>query len=69
MFKFAKLLAAVVLILTGLFLAMFGNTWGPLTFEFLSDSELGEWVGLIVPFTPMAFIGSGAVLIASRHRG
>ena len=68
MLRFAKLLIAAVLISTGLFLALFRNTWAPLTFELLSDSELGEWVGLIVPFTPMAFIGLGASVFVSRHR-
>ncbi len=68
MLKFAKLLIAVVLVLTGLYLAIFGNAWGPRAFELLSDSELGEWVGLIVPFLPMAFIGLGATVFVSRHR-
>jgi len=68
MLKFAKLLIAVVLVLTGLYLAIFGNAWGPRAFELLSDSELGEWVGLIVPFLPMAFIGLGATVFVSHHR-
>jgi hypothetical protein len=68
MLKLAKLLIAVVLVLTGLYLAIFGNAWGPRAFELLSDSELGEWVGLIVPFLPMAFIGLGATVFVSRHR-
>ncbi len=68
MLKLAKLLIAVVLILTGLYLAAFGNAWGPRVFELLSDSEPGEWVGLIVPFLPMAIIGLGAALFMSRHR-
>jgi len=68
MLEFAKLLIAVVLVSTGLYLAVFGNAWGPRAFELLSDSELGEWVGLIVPFLPMAFIGLGATVFVSRHR-
>ncbi len=68
MLNIAKLLIAVMLVLTGLYLAIFGNAWGPRAFELLSDSELGEWVGLIVPFLPMAFIGLGATVFVSRHR-
>ena len=68
MLKVATLLIAVMLVLTGLYLATFGNAWGPRAFELLSDWELGEWVGLIVPFLPMAFIGLGATVFVSRHR-
>jgi hypothetical protein len=66
MLKLAKSLVAVVLVLTGLYLAAFGNAWGPRVFELLSDSELGEWVGLVVPFLPMVIIGLGAALLVSR---
>ncbi len=62
---------AVVLVLTGLFLAVFGNIWAPPVFEWLSGSEIGAWLELIVPFLPILLIGSGAALFtfqdASRH--
>ena len=60
--KVSRLLIAVALVLTGLYLAVFGNSWGPLVFALLPDSELGAWVELIVPFLPMAFIGLGAAI-------
>ena len=66
--KIVNLLLAIALILTGLFLAVFGNTWGPFLFERLETSEVGTWATLIVPFLPMVFIGLGAVLFASRDR-
>ena len=65
--RFAKQFIAVALVSAGLYLAAFGNAWGPRIFELLSDSELGGWVGLIVPFAPMVFIGLGATLFVS-HR-
>jgi hypothetical protein len=65
----ARLLIAVALVLTGLYLAAFGNSWGPIVFELLPASEIGSWLELIVPFLPMVFIGFGAALFASRHRG
>lgn len=66
--EFARLLIAVALVSTGLYLAVFGNSWGPLIFELLSDSEFGTWLELIVPFLPMVFIGIGAALFSSRRR-
>ena len=66
--EFVRRLIAVTLVLMGLFLAVFGNSWGPLVFELLPDSELGLWIELIVPFLPMVFIGFGAVLFASCRR-
>ena len=68
MLSFAKHFLAVALILTGLYLAVFGNSWGPIAFEFLERSELGLWIELIVPFLPMVFIGSGATLIVSARK-
>ncbi len=68
MLKLAIPLVAVVLVLIGLYLAAFGNAWGPRVFEVLPDSELGEWVGLVVPFLPMAIIGLGAALFVSSYR-
>jgi hypothetical protein len=66
--NFGKWLLAVALILTGLYLAVFGNTWGPIAFEFLERSELGLWIELIVPFLPMVFIGFGATLFVSARK-
>ena len=65
----ARLLIAVALILMGLYLAAFGNSWGTIVFELLPASEIGSWLELIVPFLPMVLIGFGAALFASRHRG
>ncbi len=66
-----RLLIAVALVLTGLFLAAFGNFWAPHVFEWLSGSEMGAWLELIVPFLPMVLIGAGAALFTyqetSRH--
>ena len=69
--RFAQRLIVVALVLTGLILAVFGNLWAPPVFGWLSGSEIGAWVELIVPFLPMLLIGSGAALYtfqdASRH--
>lgn len=64
----ARLLIAAALILTGLYLAAFGNSWGPLVFELLPASEIGAWLEFIVPFLPMLFIGFGATLFTSHRR-
>ena len=64
----AKTLVAAALVLTGLFLVVFGNSWAPPAFELLPDTELGYWLELIVPFLPMAFIGLGAVMFVSTRR-
>ncbi len=66
--EFARSLIAATLVLMGLYLAVFGNSWGPLVFELLPASEIGTWLELIVPFLPMVFIGFGAALYASRRR-
>jgi len=58
-------LAAAALVLAGLYLALFGNVWGPRVFEVLSRSEIGLWLELIVPFLPMVLIASGAALYAA----
>lgn len=68
MTKIAKLLVSLALILTGLYMAVFGNTWGPFLFERLETTEAGTWVTLIVPFLPMVFIGMGATLFAARRK-
>lgn len=68
MLKIAQTLIAVVMVLTGLYLAVFGNAWAPIAVELLAGSEIGAWIVLIVPFLPMLFIGLGAALFASRHR-
>ena len=65
---FAKRLIAVAMILTGLSLAVFGNSWGPIAFQFLESSEFGLWIELIVPFLPMVFIGFGASLLVSARK-
>jgi len=67
MLQITKLLMAVALALIGLYLAMFGNSWGPFLFERLETTETGTWVTLIVPFLPMVFIGIAALLFASRR--
>jgi len=67
MVRSAKMIVAIALVLTGLYLALFGNAWGPRAFELLPDSQLGSWVELIVPFLPMAFIGAGAVLYSRNN--
>jgi len=68
MFKFVKQLTAAALILAGLYLAVFGNSWGPFLFDRLETTETGTWITLIVPFLPMVFIGSGAALFVWHHR-
>jgi len=68
MLDFAKWLIAVAMILTGLCLAVFGNTWGPIVFELLEGSDIGAWTELIVPFLPMVFIGFGAALFVSARK-
>ncbi len=66
--ELARLLIAAALVLMGLYLAVFGNSWGPLVFELLPASEIGTWLELIVPFLPIVFIGFGMALFASRRR-
>jgi hypothetical protein len=65
--EFARRLIAAALVLTGLYLAVFGNTWAPPVLELLAGSEMGAWLELIVPFLPMAFIGFGAAVFSSRR--
>ncbi len=67
-FETARLLIAMALILMGLYLAAFGNSWGPLVFELLPASETGAWLELIVPFLPMVFIGFGAAILTLHRR-
>ena len=64
-----RLLIAVALVLIGLYLAAFGNSWTQIVLELLPASEIGSWLELIVPFLPMVLIGFGAALFASRHQG
>ena len=66
--NFGKWLLATAMILTGLYLAVFGNTWGSIAFELLEGSEIGAWTELIVPFLPMVFIGFGAALFVSARK-
>jgi hypothetical protein len=63
-----KLLLAAVLVLVGLYLIAFGHQWAPHALEYLPDTEFGFWVELIVPFLPMAFIGTGAALCVCGNR-
>ena len=64
--KLTKLLIAVALVSTGLYLAVFGNSWGPFFFERLEVTEIGLWIELVIPFLPMVFIGLGAILFVRR---
>ena len=66
--ELARMFVATALIVMGLYLAVFGNSWGPPVFELLSDSEFVRWLELLVPFLPMVFIGPGATLFASRSK-
>ncbi len=68
MLKIAKHLIAAALVMIGLYLAVFGNSWGPLFFERLETTEIGLWLELVVPFLPLVFIGFGATLFVSGHR-
>ena len=65
---FGLWLLSVAMILTGLYLAVFGNSWGPIAFEYLEKSEFGLWIELVIPFLPMVFIGSGATLFVSARK-
>lgn len=68
--EFVRQLIAAALVLAGLYLAAFGNNWAPPVLGWLSGSEIGAWVELIVPFLPMVFIGFGAALfVPRRNRG
>ena len=64
----AKSLVAAALVLSGLYLVVFGNSWAPTALELLPDTEPGYWLELIVPFLPVALIGFGAALFVSTHR-
>ena len=66
---YAKQFVAVALVLTGMFMVVFGNSWAPLAFELMTGSEVGAWLEHFVPFLPMVIIGSGAALLVSNHRG
>ena len=68
MFKFLKSLIAAGMILSGLYLVIFGNTWGPRVFELLPDTEVGFWLELIVPFLPIGIIALGAALFVAHRR-
>jgi hypothetical protein len=65
--EFARRIIAAALLLTGLYLAAFGNAWAPIVLEWLSGSQIGAWVELIVPFLPMVFISIAAVLFTSSR--
>ena len=64
-----KLLIGAAMVLTGLFMVVFGSVWGSVAFELLAGSTVGPWLEHFIPFAPMAVIGSGAALVVSRHKG
>ena len=66
---YAKQIVAVAMVLTGLFMVVFGSVWGSVVFELLARSEVGAWLEHFVPFLPMAIIGFGAALFVSGYRG
>ncbi len=61
-------LVAAAMILTGLLMVIFGNAWGAPVFELLAGSEIGLWLEHLVPFLPIAVIGSGAALFFRATR-
>ena len=65
---YARQLVAVALVVAGLLMVVFGNSWAPLAFELMAGSEIGAWLEHFVPFLPMAIIGSGAALFVSNRR-
>ena len=66
--KWLRRVLAIVLVVVGLCLAIFGNTWAPFVLGLLGDSTIGEWIELVVPLLPMVAIGAGAVLFAWRRQ-
>ncbi len=69
MLKYAKPSIAAALVLAGLYLIAFGNSWAPIAFALLPETELGTWLELLVPFLPMPFVGLGAALFTWENRG
>jgi len=67
MTKVLTLPLSAALVLVGLYLFAFGDTWAPAALEFLPDTKAGMWIELVVPFIPMVFIACGAILFASRR--
>ena len=63
-----KLLIGIAMVLTGLFMVVFGNVWGSVVFELTAGSEWGAWLEHFVPFFPMLVIGTGAALYVSDRR-
>ena len=57
-----------LLVLTGLGLFALGHTWAPLALGILPDTPAGYWLELIVPFLPMLFVGSGALIYVGNRR-
>ena len=64
----AKQALGAALVAAGLYLAAFGNHWAPMVLGLLPATYAGGFLELLVPFLPMACIGSGAVLLAARRR-
>lgn len=63
----ARTCISVAIVLAGLYLAAFGNAWAPTALAVLADSELGAWLELVLPFLPMLFVATGAVLLVSPY--
>jgi hypothetical protein len=60
-------ITSALLILAGLLLVGFGNSWAPFVLDTLPASELGLWIELVVPFLPIAIIGMGAALFTLKR--
>ena len=59
---------STMLMLSGLGLFAFGNTWAPAVLQLLPDTPAGSWLELIVPFLPMVFVGGGAMLFVGSRK-
>ena len=59
---------SMMMMLFGLGLFAFGNTWAPAVLQLLPDTPAGFWLELIVPFLPMVFVGGGAMLFVGPRR-
>ncbi len=66
--KWLRRVLAIVLVVVGLYLAIFGNAWAPFVLGLLGDSTLGEWIELVVPLLPMIVIGAGGVVFAWKRQ-
>ena len=66
--KWLRRVLAIILVVVGLYLAIFGNAWAPFVLSLLGDSTLGEWIELVVPLLPMVAIGAGGVVFAWKRQ-